>query len=527
MKKFAVIIMAILLVLPAAACGKGGKAPAPTAKLPDKYEEKDRLPVSVALWDMQPTAEGSAAAALGTTIAEKFGITLDPVAVTRADYKDKLNQALAAKALPDMFTMEAFADKAFFKALLDQKALRDIPASATKGLTTVDALAARYRDEVSVDGKLYFLPRPNNYANYRSGSAQVIYYRADWGRLSGKAKVGAASDWQTFNELLAYFNHDDPDRNKLDDTYGLSTAGPGGMETVYLNTFGVRPFVLEGGQWLPGVVSQRAKQALQWANEACRSGLIDPESATQDEAAMIDKFCQGKVGMIVLDGTPAGSAKLAAAWQAQSDVPLTKAVAVLPQPIGPYGVSYNDGTSYTTATAFAAAVDNKKLTRILHLIDWTLGEEGLMALTYGKQGSDYTLNAGVPTSKLKDDAGQSITYRRKLAGWGTLANLGTLAQDWMPGAAEDSFEQLSLQTTTNYWWINNWRTELFTSHALDGALAAYDDSAARDELVNLMFRSSDVDTDWTAFAAKYTAAAADATQQANDLAKQRKITTEE
>lgn len=525
MKKLLVIFMVISVLLPAAACGKGTKGPAPTANIPDKYEEKDRLPVTIALWDMSAAAEGSAAAALGATIAEKFGITLEPVAVTQADYKEKLNQALAAQALPDLFTMEAFADKAFLKSLLDQKALRDIPASATKGLTAVDTLAGRYRDELSIDGKLYFLPRPNCYANYRSGSAQVIYYRADWGRLSGKAKVGSAADWQTFNALLAYFNHDDPDQNKLDDTYGLSTAGPSGLATVYLNTFGVRPFVLEGGQWVPGVVSQRAKQALQWANEACRSGLIDPESATQDEAAMIDKFCQGKVGMIVMDGTPAGSARLAAAWQAQTDVPMTKAVAVLPQPIGPYGVSYNDGASYATATAFAAAVDNKKLPRILHLIDWTLSEQGLLALTYGKQGSDYTLDNGVPTSKITGSDGQRMLYRQKLAGWGPLADLGTLAQDWIPGAAEDSFVQLSLGTTTNYWWANNWRTELFTNHALDGALATYDDSAAREELISLMFRSSDTEADWTAFAAKY--AAADAAQQANDIAKQRKITTEE
>lgn len=527
MKKFLFIFLAIALVLPAAACGKAKPGAVATATPPKTFAENDRLPVTIALWDMQPEAQGSAAAALSATIGEKYGITLTPVAVTQADYKDKLTQAIASQSLPDVFTFEAFKDRTFFKQLLDQKAIRDIPESVMKGMPAVDTLAGRYRAGESVDGKLYFLPRPNCYANYRSGAAQVIYYRADWGRVSGKAKIGSAPDWQTFNELMASFNHDDPDKNKLDDTIALSTAGPAGLMTVYLNTFGVRPFVLENGQWVPGVVSQRAKQALQWANEACRSGLIDPESATQDETAMIDKFCQGKVGMIVMDGTPADAAKLAAAWQAQSDVALTKAVAVLPQPIGPYGVSYNDDTSYTSATAFSAAVDNKKLSRILGLINWTLTEDGLTALTYGKQGTDYTSNDGVPQSKLKGDDGTPATYRQKLAGWGALANLGTQAQDWLPGATEDSFERLSLRTTTNFWWVNNWRTPLFTEHVLDGALATYDDSAARAELVTMMFQSSDIETDWAAFSAKYTAAAAPATQQANDLAKQLKITTEE
>jgi putative aldouronate transport system substrate-binding protein len=525
MKRIIQIVLVILLVLPAAACGKG--KPGATAAAPKSYAEKDRLDVSIALWDMQPAETGSAAAALSAVIGETYGINLQPVAVSQQDYKDKLTQALAAKALPDVFTFEAFADKAFFKQLLDQKALHDLPASATKGLTAVDALASRYRDGESVDGKLYFLPRPDCLGNYRSGAASVLYYRADWGRVSGKAKVGSAPDWQTFNELMAYIKHDDPDQNKLDDTFALSTAGTTGLATVYLNTFGVRPFVLEGGQWVPGVVSQRAKQALQWANEACRSGLIDPESLTQDETAMIDKFCQGKIGMIVMDGTPAGAAKLSAAWSGQADIPLTKAVAVLPQPIGPYGVSFNDDTSYHSATAFSAAVDSKKLPRILRLIDWTLTPDGVTALTYGKLNTDYTLNNGVPQTKLKDTNGQAISYRQKLSGWGALANLGTMAQDWMPGAAEDSFEQLSLHTTTSFWWVNNWRKPLFTTRVLDGALAAFDDSAAREELVTLMMRSSNVEADWTAFAAKYTAAFAQATQQANDLAKQKKITTEE
>ncbi len=525
MKRFVLFLIAILIVLPVAACGKPKPTGSPAPQ--QSFGEKDRLEVTLALWDMQPAGEGTPAAALSATIAERYGITLTPWPVTQADYKAKLTEAQAAAAMPDAFTFEAFADKAFFKQLLDQQAIRDIPESATKNVPAVDTLAGRYRAGESVDGKLYFLPRPNLAYNYRSGAAQVLYYRADWGRLSGKAKVGSASDWQTFYELMGYFNHSDPDQNKLDDTFALSTAGPEGLMAVYLDTFGVRPFVLEGGQWVPGVASQRAKEALQWANNACRSGLVDPESATQDESAMIDKFCQSKVGMIVMDGTPAGAARLAAAWQAQSDIELTKAVAVLPQPIGPYGVSYNRDTSYTTGTAFSAAVDNKKLERILRLIGWTLTDDGLMALTYGKQKTDYTMQDGVPTTKLKDGEGQPTTYNQKLGGWAPLLHLGTWAQDFLPGMPEDSFERLSLRTTGEYWWANNWRSPLFTERALDGALAGYDDSAARAELVRLMFESSDVEADWAAFTAAQTQAAAAATQQANDLAKQKNITSEE
>ena len=365
--------------------------------------------------------------------------------------------------------------------------------------------------------------------NYMSGQTKVLYYRADWGRESGKVKVGEIPQWKSFYELMSYYAHGDPDHNQLDDTYAL-TASAQGLDTVFFMTYGVRDWVLEGGKWVPGVFSNRAKEALKWANDACRNGLIDPDSLKQDEQAAIAKFCSGKAGLVVLDGTPEGAARLAQEWaKQQPKIAVTKAIGILPQPLNPYGVAYNGDNSYESGTAFSAAVDDAKLKRLLPIFDWLYTKDGLMFAKYGKLGTDYEMKDGLPQTLRKDTNGAPAAFAQLNTQWAPVARISTWARDFIPESGESSFEQNCLQAMQDDWWSNNWRTPLFTQYMFSDAVASYDDSKARGELARLMFQSADIERDWAAYLASMPGAinAAQAQQEVNDYASQKGISKEE
>ena len=98
----------------------------------------------------------------------------------------------------------------------------------------------------------------------------------------------------------------------------------------------MRDWVLEGGKWIPGVLSQKAEDAVKWASQEYRTGCIDPSFSTQTEEDAIDAFCSGKAGMLVADASPAGAAHIAEVHAGEAaGSRLLKGGIVLPQPIDP------------------------------------------------------------------------------------------------------------------------------------------------------------------------------------------------
>jgi putative aldouronate transport system substrate-binding protein len=536
MKRLLAILLVLSLAVPFGGCGGGGKKPTakPSGSAATTSAPGSAAEVTVGLWGLGQAVEGKASGSVREYIARNFGLEIVPWPVTKDDWKEKIASAAASGALPDMFAQGIYEDRMLFRQLVDQKLIRELPESVYKNFHWLGTVMYRYRKTESVDGKMYFVPRTDMAEEYNNGQSVAIWYRLDWAMESGLINAGEALSWQDFVALMQFFTHNDPDKNGVDDTRALTSAGPGlgGLRTAFYMTFGVRDWVLEGGRWIPGLLSGRAKEATKWANQASRSGLVDPQYATQSQDEALEAFCLGQAGMLVADASPAGAARLNATLQVkQPALDIRQAVSVLPQPVNPWGVAYNEDVSYSTGTAFSAAVDDKKLKQIFGLMDWLYSDEGLTYMNWGVKGTDYNVTGdGLQTLHRTEADNLPVTFGQLDAEFGPLAELSTWGRDFIPGARDDDYRLKYLAILKDHWWTNNWRRPMFTRYIADASVQGFDaDLAMETALAGIIARSSDVEKDWAAYVSQMTGQLnVDAVAKiVNDYAQQNKITTEE
>ncbi len=290
MKKLAAILLIVALVAPLAGCGKGGKTPAPSPT--GTAGPAEVTEVSIGLWGLEQAEAGQPSGQVRDYIVEKFGVQFVPWPVTSADWKEKIASAAAAKALPDLFAHSIYEDAISFHDLIGQQSIREIPEDIFKNFRNLGTMMYRYRNTEAVGGKMWFVPRSDMISRYDNGRSLAIWYRLDWALESKLLTAGQAPSWQEFMSLTAYYSRCDLDGNGCDDSYAITGFADdlGGISTVFLKEFGVRDWVLQDGAWVPGLLSDRAKEAAKWANQAYRSGYLDPAGLTQSQDDAILKF---------------------------------------------------------------------------------------------------------------------------------------------------------------------------------------------------------------------------------------------
>jgi putative aldouronate transport system substrate-binding protein len=534
MKKLLAFLLIMALAAPVGGCSKGPKptpeptpAPSPTPLVVTQ--------VSVGLPGLKPAVPGELSGDMREYFKNTFGIEFTPWQPSGEDWEAGVAEAAASKSLPDMFAQGIFGDSMLFKQLVDQRLVREIPESVYRNYHYLGTEMYRYANTESVDGKMYFVPRTDMAQTYNNGSSVAIFYRLDWALQSGQSTAGQAPSWQQFMDLMNYCAHDDPDDNGMDDSWGLTCAGPdiSGLSTAFMSTFGVREWVLEDGQWVPGVLSQRMKEAVQWASQAYRSGCLDPDFATLTMDAAIEKFCSGQAGMLVADVSPAGAGRLNDVFKVkQPGVDILGAVSVLPQPVDPWGVSYNDESSYDMGILFSSSVDDTKLKNIFALMEWLYTDDGLTYANWGEAGKDFNVTGSGLQTLHKDETGLPITFGKLNSDWKAMASLATYGKDFVPAPDRemDAYKLKYLDILRDSWWPNDWRKPLFTRTIFDRSLQDFDrDRRAEAALADMIVRSKNIDEDWAAYADRMNDElnVAAVEKIVNDYAREHGVTAEE
>jgi hypothetical protein len=492
----------LALALPAAGCGKGTKKPQPSPSPTPLVATQ----VTIGLPGLGQPVSGKPSGDMRQYFIQHFGIEFVPWQPPQSDWEASIAAAAASKSLPDMFSQGIYENRMLFKQLIDQKLIREIPESIYKNYVDLGTTMYRYARTEGVDGKMYFLPRSDMARQYGNGNSVAIYYRLDWALDSGAITAGQAPTWKQFMDLMDAF-HGDPDKNGSVDTWALTVAGPGlgGLKTAFFMTFGVRDWVLENGKWMPGLLSQRAEEAAKWANQAYRTSCLDPSFSTQSEEEAVNKFCSGKAGMLVYDASPAGVSRIAAAFQLnQPGVDFSKAVSVLPQPVDPWGVSYNEDLSYSTGTLFSNSVDEGSLKKILALMDWLYSDAGLTYASWGEEGKDYNVTGnGLQTLHKSDNL--PVTFGELNAEWAPMATLSTWGRDFISDPLLEDYGLKPLGILQETWWMNNWRRPMFTRYIFDQSLQDFDrDGRAEAALAEMIATSSSIEESWPEYVTKMT-----------------------
>lgn len=230
---------------------------------------------------------------------DTLGIRIRYDWVARGDlYRQKLGVAIASGNLPDIVKVNAQQ----LRLLTNAGLIRDMTETyetyatpLTKRILSEEGTGPF--DSATIDGKLMAIPE--TVASIEG--AQFIWIRTDWLDALGMQPP------RTMNDLLAIskaFTDEDPDRNGIDDTYGLAVtqylwdpvmgimdfmAGYGAYAKIWLKD--------DNGKLVYGGIQPEVKSALKALQEMYKSGQLDPEFGLKDGVKMKKMIATGKVGM--------------------------------------------------------------------------------------------------------------------------------------------------------------------------------------------------------------------------------------
>lgn len=502
-------ILLTMLMLASCAPPANGATPSPIppeTPVPETTPAPD-IEITLALWNlMPPVSDGSSVSQqVYDTIRERFGLLITPWEITDENWRDKIEAAATDGTLPDFFVYDLRSGRINLMLWSDSGIIRDIPAAMWPQYPALYRVMEYVsRSHADPGGKMYFIPRTAFAFDQTAGQTTALYYRADWARTLGYADMDELP-WERFIALLYSYAREDPDGNGSIDTRALTLAGRelGRLYEIFLMNFGVREWVLEDGKWIPGLISNRAKEALKWMNQLYRDGIIDPGYNNQTEHDAFNKFASGQAAMLAADGQRAGAAILRKQyWDTYNpNTVIADHVALLPQPLNPFGVSYNELPRIETATLVSADVDDDKLQRALALFDWLYTEEGLSYMRYGRQGVDYQMTEEGAKPIQTDRDGNPLLFSVRNPELSPLSVLSTWNIEGLSRMEDqDTFDLACQQQLEDFWWINNWRRPLFTDAMLTPELATFDlRSYAEQKLMYMMMMSTDIESDWAAY----------------------------
>lgn len=234
-----------------------------------------------------------------TLYQDELGINVvyDWTAKTGDAYNQKVNVTLASGDLPDVMTVTA----AQMKELADNDMIEDLTpywdqyaTDFLKEIYNMQGTAAL--DSAAVNGKLMGIGTAEVY-----GDGVYLWLRTDWLKALG------LSDPKTMQDLLAIsdaFTNQDPDKNGVNDTYGLAL-----VKDVYSGSMGLEGFFAgyhaypnmwvkdESGKLAWGSTLPQVKEALAVLADMYKSGQLDKEFGVKDGGKVAETIASGKVGM--------------------------------------------------------------------------------------------------------------------------------------------------------------------------------------------------------------------------------------
>ena len=321
LKKAAAALLSGSMLLSLAACGASGSntTPTPSASSPTAsasatptesagpvdYLAKYTPEINLTAWrylnsgiQFEP-GESIENNVYSRAYKEDLGINLSYAwTVPQEQFDQKLNISVASGDLPDIMwlTNKQLIELTENDMLYD---LTDLFQSNTSELTQsiIQQDQASF-DTAKVGGRLMAIPH--------TGSAidglQILYVRADWLKNLGLETP------KNIQELLAVaeaFTKNDPDKNGVNDTFGMALtknfikdthAGATGFVAGFHGY--LRRWVEDGsGNLAYGSVQPEVKVALQQLQDMYKNGLLDQEFGVKDRTKVTESIASGKVGI--------------------------------------------------------------------------------------------------------------------------------------------------------------------------------------------------------------------------------------
>ncbi len=314
---------------------------------------------------------------------EELNIELNVEWVPGASYSDKISVLAASNSLPDIYRLSS----ADFQNLRDKNVFADVKPYLAQYPNLTNHLPDQAWEELNPVDQYVGIPY------YSIPHLFSLAIREDWLENVNMAMPQTIDE---FYEVAKAFVNGDPDRNGKADTTGFSilvTNGKFGNNAFLQGAFGLgNEWALKDGQLIPmQVQTEELKDFIGFLRKAYSEGVLDQDFMLLNAPDAKQKFLSGKVGVAQVNPNEIYSLDLP---KIQENFPEAKLAQMLP-PEGPTGLR----TTHTepmspNKVVINNKVDEKKLHRILKLLDYMLTDDGYSMIKDGIEGIHYQENNG-------------------------------------------------------------------------------------------------------------------------------------
>lgn len=329
-------------------------------------------------------------------LEEKWNVKIHPLTITHME-KEAWDLHFASGNTADYISNRG-GDA--YNTLIQQQLVRPIPYEWLETYApnwmkkTYDMVGSKELTRkllTHADGNVYCMP----YTGYTLAFGAATFVRKDWMEKLGLSMPKTLDE---YHDLIKAFVEKDPDGNGKNDTLGISGANFDfhyvfGAHGIMRDTYNLQ----EDGSVTYSSVSEAYKNALKTLATWYKEGLIDPETFTDDRAALREKWSSGMIGLMndVPWWAEAARGKNGIIEIVTSRNPAAK-VSAFPAVSGPEGKSgalrWFPNITGMACVMFGADTSDEKVIRIMQIKEsLTTGEEHIKAL-YGEKDVNYTVN---------------------------------------------------------------------------------------------------------------------------------------
>ena len=395
-------------------------------------------------------------------INEKFGVSIKASNYSYEEWDTMVNTAINGNNLTDsiQFNLKAYNFGSTYESWVDFDMLKPLPDDMSKwpelkkmldNISNIDAL--------KINGKLYGIPIANDINNPQKDFSNFTYvYRRDWAKKIDEMypdrdpvyREGDVYTWDEFNRLCDAFN------TNLKTLSGMSQASvlvdeQWGFPSV-TNFYKDAPHCYakdESGKAIANFAGDKYLAGLEVAKDFVSGKKI----YSQDQFNFADNkanqlYLGGQAAILYDNYSLANYIKLRKLFKAsQKLVDLDDGTAFL-KIKGPDGKFALEGTeNWFSMTMFNADISDKKLEKILDILDYLLTPEGTRLAIYGKEGYDYNIVNGEVVLNEMGWEKDSMTgqYANKTNGAKYLRYMATLGNDtksYDPFTEQDAYNIL-------------------------------------------------------------------------------------
>ncbi len=297
MKKILSLVLALSMIL----------ALVPAASAETDWSKEEKFTINWTQYFVAPSAEDAHIIKL---LEEKFNVDINVLPIEDGNFMEVLNTYLLDPDAPDAPDVLRLKDPAVFTTYVDQGSVGAFDMELIKKHFPIyynammEFEGGKFLSYGSVDGQQYGLP---------AIAAGNLFHLPSVYNKTWMENVGVTETPKTLDELhdlLVKFANDDPDKDGVKDTYGISSDG---MRQVF-GAYGINPGAPDGrtdhsafsvinGEFQYDATSERYKEALKVLRAWYQEGLIDPEFITGENTggywAVSHSVVNQRIGMTV------------------------------------------------------------------------------------------------------------------------------------------------------------------------------------------------------------------------------------